>query len=760
MVRVVQSRNEFEGVVTVSLALAGEDLAPWPADHSFTTVGLPHPHIDGAVRVTGRARYTADLTYPGMLHALVLRSPHARARVLAVDASAALALPGVRDVLHRFNAPPTPIRGDPGVFRDEVRFAGDEVAAVAADSEEIAREALRRIVVRYEPLPHVVDVEDAMAPGAPALLPEGNVKAGTKHDRGDVDAAFATADLVVDGEYRTATQMHNSMEPHGALAAWDGDSLTLHESTQHIFGVRAGMCEALGLPLSKVRVLCDFMGGGFGSKGRVGKYSVLAALFALRTGRPVRCLLSRADENLAAGNRPQSFHRLRLSLTGGRISAIQHDAWSNAGQADSVPAATGPTNVLYDVPNIRSRAHGVQTNVGSWSAFRAPGYTEGTFALESAVDELALAAGIDPLDLRMRHARTERDPATGVPFSSKALAECYEIGAREIGWERWRREGLAGSTPTRRRGLGMASQTWGGAGRPPAYVLAHVNSDGTAVVRCGTQDLGTGTKTVLAQVVAEELGISFDRIRVEIGDTSMPYTPISAGSLTTASVAPAARAAGADAAAQLREVLAGVLELPVAEIRIASDMVVTASGARHPLGAVLGRIPNYTVIGRGERQPNPAGFIIRTFGAHFVDLEVDVATGEIFILRIVAVHDVGRIVNPLAARSQVEGGILQGLGFALTEERVVDRLTGRVTNPSLEGYKVPTVYDVPAITVRFIGRPDLVANNMGVKGLGEPPIIPVAPAIANAVANAIGVRVRRTPITPQRVLDALAGAAR
>ena len=364
--------------------------------------------------------------------------------------------------------------------------------------------------------------------------------------------------------------------------------------------------------------------------------------------------------------------------------------------------------------------------------------------------------GIDPLALRRPHAGSPKDPMSGKTYSDKHLLECYRIGAREIGWQHRRSGGARGSAPHRRRGIGMATQIWGGGGGPPAYATVHVNPDGTVILTAGTQDIGTGTRTVLAQICAEELGVELDDILVRIGDTDHPYGPISAGSITLASVGPAVRLAARDAREQLLGAAAGVLETPMSELRLEAGAIVS-KGARTPLSDVLGKVENNTVIGRGARHPNAEDLSQRTFGAHFAEVEVDVRTGEITVAHLVAVHDIGRVVNPLTARSQVEGGVLQALGFALSEERVVDRATGRVMNGNLENYKVPTVRDVPTkITVRFVDRPDRRANNLGVKGLGEPPIIPTAAAIANAVANATGARVRHAPLTRGRVLEALA----
>ena len=757
MPRVVKSREEFEGEIYESLVLVeGKDLPLPAAGTEFTEIGRSRRRVDGAQRVTGRARYTQDVYLPGMLYARVLRSPYPRARVRRIDTKKAEKLPGVRGVLHRFNAPKAAFRGEETIFREEVRFVGDEVAAVAADDEQTAVEALRLLEVDYELLPHVVDLEEAIGDMAPRLDPDGNVAEAATHKRGDAKRALKEADFVVDATYRTSTQVHNSLETHGAVAAWDGEQLTVYESTQHTFGVRQGLRTALKLPYSKIRVLCDYMGGGFGSKGGVGKYSIIASLFAMQLGRPVRCVLTREEENIAAGNRSATLQQLRVGGKDGHITVLEHTSWANVGQGKWVANPTGPTNTLYDIANLSSKSYKVVTNAGSLAAFRAPGYVEGTFALESAIDELAEKMGVDPLTLRRKHAGSPKDPMSGKKYSDKHLLECYRIGAAEIGWQRRRSGGVRGSAPHRRRGIGMATQIWGGGGGPPAYATIHLNPDGTVVLTAGTQDIGTGTRTVIAQICADELGVDLDAVQVRIGDTDHPYGPISAGSVTTASMGPAVRIAARDAKEQLLGAAAGVLETPKAELRLEGG-VILSRGARTPLGEILTKVENNTVIGRGARHPNDPDLSQRTFGAHFAEVEVDVRTGEITVEHIVAVHDIGRIVNPTTARSQVEGGVLQALGFALSEERFLDRATGRVMNANLENYKVPTVKDVPAkITVKFVDRPDRKANNLGIKGLGEPPIIPTAAAIANAVANATGARVRHAPLTRARVLEALA----
>ncbi len=741
--RVVKNRTEFEGRIYEQLALVqGIDLRAWPADAELRQVGRPRPRIDGVQRVSGRARYTTDVVLPGMLHARILRSPHPHARVVRVDAKRALSLSGVRAVIHRGNAPRH--------FAEEVRYVGEHVAAVAAESEEVAEDALRLIEVEYEVLPFVVELEDALKDRSRAQRKES-------YSRGDVRRGFKEADAVVEATYRTATQLHNSLEPHGAVAVWDGDRLTLHESTQAVFDVRTGVAAALGVGLDEVRVICDFMGGGFGSKLGHGHYSEIAAALAKQLGRPVRCVLDRHEENLATGNRSASLQKLRVGARkDGRLIAIEHVAWSGTGtEAGWVAATTGPTNSLYDAPNVRSEQHLVLTNTGPFSAFRAPGYVEGTFALESALDELAEKLGVDPLALRKRnYART--DPQSGKRYSLKRLDACYARGAELIGWPRRKPGGAQGRTSYLRRGLGVATQVWGGGGGPPSYATVHLNADGTAVVRTGLQDIGSGTRTAIAQIAAEELSLDLDHVRLSSGDTDAPYAPASGGSQTTASVGPAVRLAAADARRQLLEAAAGLMEVRASEARLVDGRVIAGRGGKKlPVSEIFQKLENYTVIGKGSRHPNPSDVWLRSFGAHFAEVEVDTRTGSVRVHKIVAVHDIGRVVNPLNAASQVEGGVIQALGYALMEGRVLDRPSGHVMNANLEDYRVPTAKDVPEVVVEFVGEPDRRANNLGGKGLGEPPIIPTAAAIANAIANACGARVRVLPMTPSRVLEAL-----
>jgi xanthine dehydrogenase YagR molybdenum-binding subunit len=759
MSRVIQTKTEFEGRFHEELIVVeGEGLSPWPEGITLAYVGQRVPRLDGAERVSGRAVYTADVQLPGMLWGKILRSPYPHARIKKIDVQKAEKIPGVWLVLTYENIPKIPFYGGQTFLLDKtIRFAGEEVACVIADNEERAEDAREEISVEYEPLPFVLQPEEALNPGAPQIHPAGNLVRGGPdvYERGNIDRGFTGAEVMVEEVFKTSTALHNAMETHGSVALWEGDQLVIWDSTQHIFGVRAQAAQLLDISLNKVRVIKQYMGGGFGSKNSLGRYTLLAALGAKMTGRPVKILLDRHEENLAAGNRPASVQYLKIGARrDGILTAIHLRAYTAAGAYILIPPAVGgPVRQLYSCPHVKTEQYAVFTNTGPLSAFRGPGYVEGTFALESAMDELAQKLSMDPLDLRLRN-YTEINQITGQPYSTKGLREAYERGAREMGWAQRSKE----EKGSKRKGFGMASQIWGGSGGPPAYAWVKINPDGSAVVLSGTQDLGTGTKTVLAQIAAEELGIPMDQISVQIGDTQInPYAPISAGSMTLPSVGPAVRTAAYDAKRQLLDIAAQVLQVPGEGLEIQNGSLQSPKLPQPVLlKDMLANLRNFMIVGRGARSPNPEGVHVHTFGAQFVELEVDVETGEVNIIKFIAVHDSGRVINPLTISSQIEGGVIQGLGFGLIERRVVDRKTGVVLNANLEDYRMPTIQDAPEIISQMVDRPDLRANNLGSKGVGEPPIIPTAAAVANAIADSLKVRIRELPITREKVLKALA----
>ena len=734
----------------------------WGKDADLAVVGKPHPRVEGRDKVTGTARYTYDVRLPGQLYAAVLRSPHPHARVKGVDVSKAEALPGVRAVLSCANAPETDWYEDSKLFDPTVKFVGDEVAAVAADSEEVARDALGLIVVEYEPLPFVADLETALRPDAPKVRESGNVAEQPEvYERGDVEAGLREADVVVDRVYTTQTALHNSLEPHGSTATWEGDQLTLWDSTQSVFTVRQQVAEKLGLPEHRVRVIKQFMGGGFGAKQIAWKHSVIAALLSKRAGRPVQLMLDREAENLAVGNRNPTRQHVRIGAKrDGTLVALDVRIEQAAGAhvvGGESSSTYGPYQALYRCPNVRTEQTIVYTNTGPAVAFRAPGYVEGAFALEQAVDELARELDMNPLDVRLRNYADE-DQKGEKPYSlPEGLQLCYERAAEAFDWRGYKKPSPEGP---RRRGIGLAAHDWmGGSGKPPGYAWVKLNGDGSADVITGAQDIGTGTRTGLSQVAAEELGLPLEQVALHLGDTANgPYAPASAGSATQATIGPAIRAAAADAKRQLLEAAGTVLEVEPDDLLVREGKVVVEGAPERSVAVaeLMQKIAPHMIVGQGSRGANPDDVSIRTFGVQCVEVEVDVETGEVTLLRIVAAHDCGRIVNPTIVDSQVIGGVTQGIGYALTEERVVDTRRGVVLNADLEEYKIPTVADMPTIEHARVGVPDVEANPTGAKGVGEPPLIPTAPAIANAVFDAVGVRIRQAPLSRHRLLEALA----
>jgi xanthine dehydrogenase YagR molybdenum-binding subunit len=771
-IRIVTTHLEFEGQVEERrVVLEGEEPPVWGPEAQLHVVGKPTARVDARERVTGAAEYSYDVALPGMLTAAGLRSPHPHARISRLDATRAQTLPGVRAILSHLNAgeftnPATKLP----IFGSEMLYHGDLVALVVAETPEQAREAVRAIDVTYEPLPFVTNPEIALADDAPRVTVSRSSNMISEdyprvYQRGDVEAALADAAMLVETRLETPAAMHNSLETHGGVAAWDGSRLTIWSSTQDVYGARQQVADALGLPLNAVQVITQFMGGGFGSKFGAHRTGLLAAYASRQLGLPVKYLLDRTEENLDAGNRPPSVQTYRLGATqDGTLTVLDldvlHNVGANGGWASPV---TLPAKELYQCANVRTIDRAARTNLGTLASFRAPGVVEGIAGLEVAMDTLAAKLGMDPLELRRKNV-AERYQLLDRPYARNLLHECYRIGAERIGWATRNaddRRFPTGRDSHVRRGVGMASQLWGGDGGPPAQAIAKLLPDGTAVIITGTQDIGTGTRTVLAQIAAEELGYPLNRVRVELGETAHGvFSPASGGSMTLASVGPAVRMAATEARKEMLEIIGHLAEAPVDALEI-RDATVYNREIGSEMGSVsmyLEQLDGHEITAKGMRGPNVEDLTVRTFGAQFAEVEVDIGTGAVRVLRIVAVHDCGRIVNPLTFSSQIEGGIIQGMGLALTEQRVVDERLGMVLNPNLGDYKVPTIRDIPPIDIVLLDEPLAVANTLGVLGAGEPPIIPTPGAIANAVSHALGHTVTRLPLTPDRVLDLLAEA--
>jgi xanthine dehydrogenase YagR molybdenum-binding subunit len=717
--RLIRTQKEVEGRYEDVFVVVEEDaLDQWPAGPR-TVVGRDAVRIDGAERARGEAVYTADLRLPGMLHTALLRSPHAHARIERLDLAPALALPGV----HAAIGP-----DDLDVLQRECGYQGAPVAAVCADTEAQARAAAAAIAVEWVQLDVLLDPDEAVASGQ--VHGEARVR-----ERGDVEAGFAQADVIVEGEYRTQVVLHNSLETHQSVVQWFGDTLEVHISTQYIWGVRREIAKKLDLPADNIRVVCNYMGGGFGAKNEPDDHTFVAIELARRTARPVKCALTRREENLVTGNRNATVQRLRVGAKAdGTLTALEGEYVNAVGFAGWSSPIEGPMNQLYACPNVRTTTHAAKTNQPPMKAFRAPGFVEGTFGLEALLDRLAARLEVDSLELRrLNHAGS--DPADGREYSGKNLLECYRRAQPH--WDR-RHEVRARSTATVKHGVGLASQVWYGGGGPPSYAWVRVGSDGRAAVVTAMQDIGTGSRTAMAQIAAEELGIPLEHVTVSLGDSARgPFASISAGSSTIPSMGPAVRAAAADARRQIEE--------------IAEQM--DKAGA--PLAEVVSVLESGQILGSGARGPNPAGRQVLTFGVQVAEVAVDIETGEVWVERIAAVHDVGRVINPLGASSQVEGGIIQGIGHTLSEHRLHDPASGRILTTGLDAYKLPTIADVPEILSELIDEPDRQLTNLGSKGLGEPPIIPTAAAIANAIRDATGAEVHELPISRDEMLRAL-----
>jgi CO/xanthine dehydrogenase Mo-binding subunit len=735
--------------------------APPPWD-TTTHVGSRSPRVDAYERVSGSATYTLDMSLPAMLHAVVVRCPHAHAQVRRVDTAQAERMPGVRAVLSAASPeariPWYASRQGPTstLFDPHCRYEGEEVVAVAAETLEQARAAARAVTVEYDELPFVIDPVSALEADAPKIHESGNLLgAPSRTERGDVARGFAEADIVRERTYRTPCEIHTPMEVHGSIAKWDGSRLTVWDSTQGVFAVRTQLAAALGLSLSQVRVIGPYMGGGFGAKLSAGKYTVMAALLARRAGRPVKLFLTREESFLCVGNRPSNTLTLKAGVRrDGTLTALQ---LTGVGVAGAYPAGTNTgylVGELYRCEHVLIEESTVLINAGQARAFRAPGFPQCAWALEQMMDELAGAVGLDPVEFRLKNL-PEASQMHKVPYTSNGLARCLTEGAEAFGWKAARAAG-PGRGPVV-RGVGVAACQWGSGGDPRATAILKYFADGSANLSFGAADLGTGTKTVMALVVAEELGVPPERIQIEHADTgTTPFTVPSGGSQTVLVTAPAVRAAALEVKRQVLDMAAEQLGAEPASLTLRDGAVV---GGPEPLPVrEIKRLRGQeVVIGVGTRTPHPPGQVALPFAAHFAEVEVDTRTGEVRVLRLLGAHDSGRVMSRLTYDNQVFGGMTMGIGFGMTESRVLDRTTGRMVNANWHDYKLPTAMDVPLESRCVpIDPGDTACNSVGAKGLGEPATIPTAPAIANAVYHATGIRVTDTPINPMQMASLLA----
>ena len=759
-----------EGVQKVERSVPIDEPPQLPPNPDLKVIGRRVPRYDGAFKASGAAKYPSDVRLPGMLHARFVNADVPHAKIASIDVSEAEKHPGVKAV-HIIEH----IRGQ-AELQDKskevpsrypiVRYAGQPIAAVAASTPAAAAEAAKLVKVKYDVMPFVVDADKARQEDSPIVFPGPAAEAGTAGGgggprnapqkgnvrgpnpprrggpKGDVEKGFAESDAIVEAEYRTQVQTHAALETHGIVADWKPDGLTVYASTQGTLSVRDELATIFDLPKTKVRVLTEYMGGGFGAKFGAGNPGAVAAYLSKRTGAPVRLFCDRKEEHWATGNRPSSHQYVKIGAKrDGTLQAIKWVSYGTAGVGTGAGTA-GPAQNLYDCPNLHIEEYDVFTNAGPAAAMRAPGHPQGVFGLEQTIDALAEKLGMDVLDVMDKNDH------------SPARRQERRIGAEKFGWKQKRRKPNSDPGPVK-RGVGVAQAVWYRIVGMDSACEVRIHKDGSVEALSAVQDIGGGIKTVIAQIVAEELGLQPKDITVRIGDTQSPPGPPSGGSQTTGSITPAVRNAAYKAKEQLLNEIASAWRVPADSMTIGDGNIASRNGRSASFRQAAASLRTETISATARRSPEYGKREMMFLGGvQFAEVAVDTETGIIRVERVVAVHDCGRPMNPLTLESQVNGGILQGISYALYEDRRLDRNTGIMVNPNLEEYKIIGARDMPAIEVHFI-EDYLGRSSTDAGGIGEPAKIPTAAAVANAVYNAIGVRIRELPMTPARVLTAV-----
>jgi xanthine dehydrogenase YagR molybdenum-binding subunit len=717
-------------------------------------IGQGMDRTDGRLKVSGAAMYSAEHAIPHLAQAVMVQTTIASGRIETIDDAKACAMPGVLLVMTHLNAPRIRGKSTLSLLQDDtVQYNGQPIAVVVADTLEHAQDAARHIQLRYTATPAVLSFDDAKTSPRPTSKPD--------FFRGDPTAGERGATTNIDTVYTTPIESHNPMEPHATIAVWEGDALTLYDSTQSVSGVRDTVAETLGIAADKVRVVCPFVGGGFGCKGETWSHVLLAAMASKLAGRPVKLALERTQLVGPIGMRPMTEQRIRLgAASDGKLGAVIHNTISSTSFVDDFPETCGDiTKMLYSSASVQTTQRMATLNLGPPTYMRAPGESTGSFALESALDELAYALHLDPIELRLRN-YAERDPTSDLPFSSKSLRECYRVGAERFGWPRRTAEPCSMRAGRTMVGWGMATASYP-AHISPARASASIRADGTALVRSGSQDLGTGTYTVMTQIAAEALGMAVSKVTFELGDTGLPEAPASGGSQTVASVGPAVYAAAK--AARDRLVGMAVSDALSPLHGLAADDVIADDGwlidhkradRRESMVAVIERHGGHNVTADGRAGPGDVKkrFAMHSFGAVFVEVHVDPDLGTIRVPRVVGAYGVGRLINKKTGHSQLMGGIVWGLGMGLMEKTEFDWRTGRPLNSNLADYHVPVNADINDIDITVVEEDDPHVNVLGAKGIGEIGIVGVAAALANAVYHATGKRIRDLPITLDKLL--------
>jgi xanthine dehydrogenase YagR molybdenum-binding subunit len=726
-------------------------------------IGKALNRVDGRLKVTGQAQYSAEVKLPNLAYGVVVQSTIARGRIKDIDTSKAISSPDINvfSYAHR----PQPLR-KPGksdnlfLFDDPIiRYHGQIIALVTADSLESAKRAAALLKISYEEQKAETSLQLAMSNEKHQLLvpkEEANSK------RGDFSSAFKAAPIKISETYTTPVETHNPMEPFATTAVWQGGSLTVYDSTQAVFVTRDTLAETLGLPAKQVRVISRFIGGGFGCKLSVWSHVPLTAMAARHINRPLKLVLDRAQMFGPVGFRPSTIQKLSIAADkNGQLKAINHEVVSETSSfAEFVETATVCAKSTYACDNVDTSQRILRLDIGKPTWMRAPGHATGSFAVESAMDELAVALGIDPLELRIKNF-ADKDPDSKLPWSSNVLSDCYRQGAERFGWKN--RVAKPGSITREGQfvGMGMATSlhaSW----RNPASASVKLLSDGTALVQSGTQDIGTGTYTVMSQIAAEKLALPVSKVKFELGDTNMPPGPMSGGSTTALSVGPPVAMAALAAIKKLIEVAIEDKQSPLfgakAEAVSADNGTLSLKDDKRKsetYGAILKRTKSKSLEARYDNTPGneESKYSMSSFGAQFAEVEVDPDFGTVRVSRFVGAYSGGVILNPKTARSQMIGGIIFGISMALHEQTVTDHNLNCIINNNLAEYNLPVHADIANLEPFFVEEHDPIINTLGVKGIGELGITGAAAAIANAVYNATGKRIRDLPITLDKVMS-------
>ncbi|WP_433559352.1 xanthine dehydrogenase family protein molybdopterin-binding subunit [Pseudonocardia xinjiangensis] len=724
-------------------------------------VGAPVPRVDARAKVTGAARYAADAPVAGAAHGVMVLSTIARGRVTVLDTRAAESATGVIAVFTHLNMPRLAVPSSTaGYFKrylpmqtDRINHNGQPIAYVVAETLEQAQHAATLVTATYESEPPEVVIAEVMPH---AYVPPETFDGPNDIVRGDPAAGFARADVRVDAAYTTPMHHHNPMEPSATTASWDGQVLTVHETTQGISRTQASLAAALGIPAADVIVLSPFLGGGFGAKGPVWPHTMLTAAVAREVRRPVKLVLSRAQTYTSNGHRAAAHQQVRLGATrDGRLTAVEHVTTQQVSRTDETMFnSSEPTRMLYAVPNLRTVQQVVRLDLPTQSFMRAP-EAIANHGLECALDELATELGLDPIEVRLRN-YAEVDPETGAPWGSKNLRECYRRGAELFGWAERNPLPRSLTDGDALIGVGMATAGHTAGGRPGSGARLTLGVDGTALIQSGTHDIGTGTYTVMSQIAAQSLGVPLDAVRFELGDTRFPATDPAGASATVPSVGSAVNRAARAVRAAATGIAVADPQSPLYGVppdRIGAEdgvlFVTDEAGRRVSYKSIMERHGEPLVV-TSEPAPVPLGF---STGAVFVEVRVDPRLGRVQVRRIVGVYDTGTVLNLRTVTSQAIGGAVWAVGFTLMEHTVVDPALARIVNPNLSTYLVPVNADIPDVQIEFVDQPDpAAADSLGARGFGETPMTGVTAAIANAIHHATGRRIRDLPITQDRLL--------